>query len=242
MTTPSALALLVLLAAGPKSEAKRLEHRASVAFTAGDAKTALAEALEAYRLDPQPAYILSIAKYQEALGHWNRAAAAYREYLNKLPEASNKDEVLQLIAKADSHSGEASGPTADVPAVALVAPAEAPPPLVSTEGQLVAAPTTPLTPAEPAVVASASAAPLTEGHSHVLALSLAGASVVAAAFAVVGYAEVASYNSYAGGLQPGAASYSTVQGKLQTAQTWNVLAIVFTVAAAAGATGAVLTW
>jgi tetratricopeptide (TPR) repeat protein len=72
--------------------------------------TEYAEALnafkEAYRNFEDPAILFNIGQCYRQLGDKEQATRFYRNYLNKVPNAANRDEVRELIARLDKMLSE----------------------------------------------------------------------------------------------------------------------------------------
>ena len=84
-------------------------------------------------------------------------------------------------------------------------------------------------------------APKPSGHSHVLALSLGAGALAALVVSGVGLGNVLSFESYAPQAHPGV-SQASAQSQASSANVWANVGIGCLVLAAAGVTGAVITW
>ena len=97
---------------------------------------------------------------------------------------------------------------------------------------------------EPSSVTASAPAP--EKHSHVPAILIGLAGVAAGAVAIVGLAQVLSYDSEANAVNSGNESpplrYAQVTGAQQSAKVWQPLAIGLGVLGVAGLTTAVIVW
>src|SRR2546423_15327012 len=108
-----------------------------------EALTAFKRAYWSYE---EPTFLFNIAQCQRALGHKEDALQMYRNYLRKLPEASNRAETQRLIVELEDAIARDKAARAAQPAPPPPAPLPAPSP-----DQARPAPT-------PAVVATAPAA------------------------------------------------------------------------------------
>lgn len=194
---------------------------------------ALGQALRAYALMPKPALLLEIAQDQSGLGKWGEAAKFYDLYLATHPTGPSKALAKKGYAEAKEHVDAGD-------LMAVVPLGAAPPPVVAAPP-----PPPPVAPVpDPAPVWAPTTAEATEGappHSHVLAYSLAGVAVAAAVFAVIGWAEVASYNGYVGSLAAGTPGSQALSRQSQ-ANTWQIVAIGTSIATGLAAGAVVLTW
>lgn len=92
-------------------------------YTAGDYVSAADRFEAAYALDPDPAYLYNIAQAYRFGNACGKAAAAYRKFLDAVPDAPNAAKVKQFIEQSDECAKKQAPP---------VEPA-APPPPVHTE-------------------------------------------------------------------------------------------------------------
>jgi tetratricopeptide (TPR) repeat protein len=98
--------LMLMLLAAPRSEAaddvatqaKRLFVTGRQHFDLGEYTDALKDFKEGYRLNDDPVYLYNIAQCERLLGHDNEALRAYQVYLQRSPDAPNRDEVERKIA------------------------------------------------------------------------------------------------------------------------------------------------
>jgi hypothetical protein len=126
------LSLVALLAAGPGAqraptpeEQQRFEE-GTRAMAAGDAKGAERAWRAGYDLAHDPAFLVHIGEAQEKAGAAADAAETYRRYLREAPDASDRAEIEQRVAKL-APPAPAPAPVV-APAPAAPAPAAAPPP------------------------------------------------------------------------------------------------------------------
>jgi len=108
----------------PMGEAKALFERGASAYRAGDYQRAVEHFRRADRLAPRAALSFNMARAHEKLGQRALAAAEYREYLRREPDAANASWVHERI--------EALEPTEPEPEPARLAMAE-PPEVVVTD-------------------------------------------------------------------------------------------------------------
>jgi len=242
-------AILLLQLAVPPSqspaatEAARLVHASINDYELGFFDKALHEAEEAYRLAPLPQILFNIGQCHKALKHWERAAFYYEKYLAKIPDAPNRAKVEDLLTevtyrlKAEQLPAPPAQP-APVPPAATPAPA---PVLVISSAPLSATTPEAVPPAAIDVVAE-------PHHSHTASWILGSVAIACVATAVVGIVEVENYESFRGTLSS-PASYTYWEqnspkntGMGQTAQIWEVTAIITGAVALATGTAAAFTW
>lgn len=82
-----------------RARAKRHYKRGKAAFDGGRFREALREYQRAYAVLPLPGLLFNIGQSHRNLGHYEQAIAAFRLYLRKSPEASNRPAVERLIAE-----------------------------------------------------------------------------------------------------------------------------------------------
>ncbi len=239
------LALLIAVSPDARQDADRIAAQAKAHREAGSFKVALEEAQRAFIIYPKSAYLLEIALDQSALGKWTEAARVYQRYLTTKPKGENKQLAEKGLAEAQAHQSGDADPLAIAPLTPAPAPAPEAEPLATAA---------PLTPASTAFEAQLAPPPLVElpavsepapkAHSRVLAYTLIGVGAVAAVFAVIGWVEVANYNSYVGGLKLGGPG-STGQNALSqqsAANTWWDVGLTTTIVAGLAGGGAAFTW
>lgn len=102
-----ALALLIATVAPAAAEPDR--ERASAAFAAGHDRYAAGDYIgaahafeEAYRFDPDPAYLFNIAQAFRLGGGCAEASRYYRKFLSELPAAPNRDDVDGYLQETDA--------------------------------------------------------------------------------------------------------------------------------------------
>ena len=223
--------LLVLLTLGATThdrgqiaQAEALVRQSMTEYNVGQFDVALDHATKAYLLDPKPGILFNIGQCQRALHRWERAEFFYRGYLRDKPTAQNRKQVEALIAdmvaKQKGEAATAAKPPA-APPLALAPPPVAPSPIVIVE-----APTPPPKPT----------------HSHALALTLGVAAGAFVLVDVLGGYSVATYNKgvNSANASPGTLRYNA--SATQGVQHWPAIDVAAFILAAAGVTGALLTW
>lgn len=113
------------------AEAKALFERGASAYRAGEYERAIALFRQADRLAPRAALSFNMARAHERLGQRALAAAVYREYLRREPDADNASWVRQRIEElepppSEPKRGPASTPDPKPLPPALVASTERP--------------------------------------------------------------------------------------------------------------------
>ncbi|MGZ5133221.1 MAG: tetratricopeptide repeat protein, partial [Caldimonas sp.] len=95
-------ALCALLAAPAQAEdreqARQSFKEGAQHFDLGEYKEALELFKQAYRQFEDPTFLFNIAQCYRLLGEKEQAVRLYRNYLAKVPEARNRDEVNHTIA------------------------------------------------------------------------------------------------------------------------------------------------
>ena len=136
---------LILTMAAPAHADDRARARAafrlgSQHYSLGEYKEALTAFKEAYRNYEDPSFLFNIAQCHRQLDQRAEAIREYRMYLVNAPDASNREEVRQLIARLEHELAEeratkaAPPPGVQPPAVAATAsePVHAAPPPSTT--------------------------------------------------------------------------------------------------------------
>src|SRR5947207_2642735 len=99
------LAASTALAAPPPdpatAKAKELFGHAEALYALTRYAEALAEYERAFETRPLPGFLFNIGQCHRQLGRWEKAAYFYRAYLERQPEARNRDLVNSLIAEMD---------------------------------------------------------------------------------------------------------------------------------------------
>ena len=229
-------------AVGPSNdEARRLAQRSIREYEASDFAPALVNAQKAFELSGAPELLFDIAQCHRALEHWKQAEFTFRNYLRRKPGASNRRQVLQLIAEMQAKEAQGAASSAPAPPASVAVPEaprlSAPGPATEVKAEW----------ASPEVAASAAARPA-EARSHALSWTLLGASAAAGGIAAYGAIRVGSYERLLGQLsaQGNYSAYERRWGEAQASQVntanWQVAAIALGALAALGLTAGVLTW
>jgi tetratricopeptide (TPR) repeat protein len=96
---------------------------------------AIREFEQAYQLDNDPAHLYNIAQSHRLANHVPEAIAAYRAYLDRLPDAPNRPDVERRIAELSASQRPPNGldpqPHPAAPPPAAVAPGSWPPPQIA---------------------------------------------------------------------------------------------------------------
>ncbi|MDB4981182.1 MAG: Thiol-disulfide isomerase, partial [Myxococcales bacterium] len=99
---PPTLALLLTLASAhgaPTPEEERLFNEGLHAFDAGDARGAERAWKQGYAVAHDPAFLVRIGEAEEKAGAAAEAADSYRRYLREAPDASDKADLEQRLAR-----------------------------------------------------------------------------------------------------------------------------------------------
>jgi len=92
--------------------AKLLSEEAAKQFDLGEFDMALQSYKEAYLNRPDPVFLFNIGQCHRRKGDYEEAAAAYRSYLRKKPDAPNREAVEQLIAETERAVAQKKAPPA----------------------------------------------------------------------------------------------------------------------------------
>jgi tetratricopeptide (TPR) repeat protein len=86
-------------AAAPDATAKAraMFKQAEVHFSVGEFGKALELYKEAYKAKPLPGFLFNMGQCHRHLGEYKRALFLYQQYLDRVPDAPNKDEVKMLM-------------------------------------------------------------------------------------------------------------------------------------------------
>jgi hypothetical protein len=133
------LAALLTLAAPPARvpslEEQRLFDEGTRALASGDAPAAEKAWQAGYALGHDPAFLVHIGEAQEKAGAPAQAAGSYRRYLQQVPDASDRPEIEQRLARLAPATpvpavapATSTEPTGDFGATPPASPAPAPPP------------------------------------------------------------------------------------------------------------------
>ena len=104
----------------PTPDEQRLFDDGMRAFSSGDAVGAEKAWQAGYALGHDPAFLVHIGEAQEKAGAPAQAAASYRAYLQQAPDASDRADIEQRLARL----GPATPPPASTPPAAAETPAE----------------------------------------------------------------------------------------------------------------------
>jgi tetratricopeptide (TPR) repeat protein len=136
-----------------RAAAREAFRRGSQHYKLGEYRDALAEFKTAYRNYEDPTFLFNIAQCERQLDLRTEAVHAYRAFLSDAPDAPNRGEVKELIAKlereiADERSNKAAPPTTVLspPAADKTAPTAVLSPLAA-DTVAATSPTAPTTPA-----------------------------------------------------------------------------------------------
>jgi hypothetical protein len=123
----------------PTADEVRLYDEGTRALAAGDARAAEKAWRAGYAIGHDPAFLVHIGEAAEKAGAPAEAAESYRQYLREAPDASDRADIEQRVAR--------------------LAPAGAPAPAVETPGEFGGTPPAPAAPAPPPAATRAPAAP-----------------------------------------------------------------------------------
>ena len=189
MAPLTVLTLLVSLAAArgaPSAEEQRLFAEGMAAWNAGDARAAERAWTKGYGVGHDPAFLVRVGEAEERAGAPAEAAETYRRYLREAPDASDRADVEQRLARL-------------APPPASAAPAPAPTASSGEAPHEFGAATEPSAAATRAVVGDAEPPPRSAGDGgsgwnrlNVTAMSAAAASVLLLGTAAFFGAEAAS--------------------------------------------------
>ncbi len=238
-----AVALLLVLAAGPGGDAKKsqeLAKRSIREYDLGQLDAALHDVEEAYLLDPVPALLFNVGQCHRALEHWKDAERAFRNYLRYRPNAPNREVVEQLIDEMVEK--ERTAVARPPPVAAPVVIREPPPPVAAPVAPPAPRAATTAPPPPPATEATASTQEA--GHSHVLSICLGVGTLAAAGVSIWGLAQVLNFQSLQSQSQrlPGTVPVAQAQSSQQNAQTGQIVGFVAVAAAAGLLLGTIFTW
>jgi hypothetical protein len=110
------VALLLTLAgphAQPSADEQRLFAEGEKAFAAGDAQGAERAWKQGYAVAHDPAFLVRIGEAQEKAGTPAEALESYRRYLREAPDASDRPDIEQRIARLAPAPGGGAPPPGD---------------------------------------------------------------------------------------------------------------------------------
>ncbi len=130
-----ALVLVMLVAVSSAADADSAQRRARAEnrramskYDAGDYEAALTSFKRAYDIFPEPKILFNVAQAHRKLEQWAPALDQYRAYLDALPNAPNRDAVLEIIAELEATLAAENQRTSPPPEpVPPVEPAPPPP-------------------------------------------------------------------------------------------------------------------
>ncbi len=166
------LTLAAQAAAPGAGEARRLARRSVLEYDTGDYDAALADIARAYELDPRPGFLFNLGQCHRALGHYEKAALAFRSYLRAVPRAKNRSQVERLLAEMEAKA-KSQLAAAPPPVAARAPPPPAPP---RAESAAAVAPAPPIR----AAPAAAVSAPVERGGPPPATWWIGGGGVAAA--------------------------------------------------------------
>jgi tetratricopeptide (TPR) repeat protein len=122
-----------------KAKAREAFRVGTQHFKLGEYAQALDSFKEAYRNFESPIFLFNIAQCERQLNHKQEAIRFYRQYLADAKDATNRDEVQQIIAKLQSALDEERAAAAKPPQGTIEsAPPVTPPPSTSNATTLTA--------------------------------------------------------------------------------------------------------
>jgi len=98
-------------------QAKALAEEATKQYDLGDYRQALDAYKAAYLAKPDPVFLFNIAQCYRLMGEPEEAAASYKVYLRKRPDAENRETVEGLIRESERAAAQRKAPpTGTLPA------------------------------------------------------------------------------------------------------------------------------
>ena len=133
MPLAAVIALALVVSPADLLRAGKLARRSILEYNAGDFAKALADAQQAYEIDPRPALLFNLGQCHRAMGDTSQALFSYRGYLREAPDAPNRAAVEELIEQMEAKlQAEAAPPPAPAPSPPPVAAAPEPAPVIVT--------------------------------------------------------------------------------------------------------------
>jgi tetratricopeptide (TPR) repeat protein len=80
-------------------------HKGVTAYEVGDFDEAIREFSASYKLKDDPTILFNLAQSHRFAHHRDEALRSYRIYLQKVPDAANRDEVEKTVAELQKGSG-----------------------------------------------------------------------------------------------------------------------------------------
>jgi hypothetical protein len=99
----------------PTAEEQRLFSEGLRAFDAGDARAAERAWSEGYRIAHDPAFLVRVGEAEEKAGATAEALETYRRYLREAPDAADRADIQQRIARLAPTRAPAGPSTAEQP-------------------------------------------------------------------------------------------------------------------------------
>ena len=202
-----------------RKEAKIDFKEGADAYQSGNFELALKDFLRSYELSQLGELLFDIAQCHRSLSHWADARDYYERYIAEVPHGQSHEVAFQQLADVKQKLAEEQAARAK------------PPPEISL-----------LLPPEPAPGLRVSPSKPTRAHPRPVAIALGGAGVVLGALAVVALVETLGFTGWKSQPPGSTLTASSVQSRVDTANTWATLALVSGLAAGAGLTAGVLTW
>ncbi len=146
MTALAVLVATFLLAVpgkAPSAEEQRLFDEGMRAFQAGDARAADRAWRAGYAVAKDPAFLVRMAEAEEKAGQIAEAGESYRRYLRAAPDAADRAEIEQRLAKLGPAAAPPAAPPADAHEVPDAFGAGAPPAATAAVPSLLDGATTP---------------------------------------------------------------------------------------------------
>jgi tetratricopeptide (TPR) repeat protein len=107
--------------------ARRHFERAEKLFALGRFEAALTEYEAAFEARPLPGFLFNIGQCHRNLGNHDAAIFSFRKYLRLSPDAENREDVLELIAKLETEKQRAEARRAAAEDARRLAPPPPPP-------------------------------------------------------------------------------------------------------------------
>lgn len=107
--------------------ARRHFERAEKLFALGRFEAALTEYEAAFEARPLPGFLFNIGQCHRNLGNHDAAIFSFRKYLRLSPDAENREDVLELIAKLETEKQRAEARRAADEDARRLAPPPTPP-------------------------------------------------------------------------------------------------------------------
>jgi len=205
------------LAEVKKKRAVIEQAAAQKAFQEGNYAAALKGYSTSYQLVPRGELLYDIAQCQRLTGHLAEAKTTYERYLAEVPDGKSRDVAQQHLDEINTR-------------------------LAAGEAALPPSPDLNPKPVEPSAAVVSSSASSQQSHPRPAAIVLGSVGIAAGALAVVGLVEALSFTGWQSQPPGVPLTVDSVQARVNSANTWATVSLISAIAAAAGITGAVLTW